>query len=158
MCVHVNLPWLQCGGHRPSCWSCSLSTMCFEGCGHQTQVIRLSSKHLYLLIHLTCPKNIFKHLTFFILFYICGCFAYTNVPMHYTHAWNAQTLEEGCLAFLNWHYRQLWATLWVLGIEPESPGRTASALNHCTISPAPCSKDILANRMRKVREGGKRTL
>jgi len=37
----------------------------------------------------------------------------------------------------NWSYRQLWATMQVLGIEPGSSGRPASALNHWAISPTP---------------------
>ena len=40
-------------------------------------------------------------------------------------------------------YRQLWATMWLLGIEPGSPGRAASALNYDqAISPVPI-KQIL---------------
>ena len=35
-----------------------------------------------------------------------------------------------------WNWRQLWAAMWVLGIEPRSSGRTASALNHWADSPA----------------------
>jgi hypothetical protein len=34
------------------------------------------------------------------------------------------------------HYRWLWATMWLLGIELPTSGRAASALNHWTISPA----------------------
>jgi hypothetical protein len=30
----------------------------------------------------------------------------------------------------------LWATMWLLGIELRTPGRTVSVLNHWTISPA----------------------
>jgi len=35
------------------------------------------------------------------------------------------------------HYRWLWAIIWLLGIELRSSGRSASALNHQAISPAP---------------------
>ena len=34
------------------------------------------------------------------------------------------------------HCRWLWATMWLLGIEPRSIGRAVSALNHWAISPA----------------------
>ena len=30
----------------------------------------------------------------------------------------------------SWSYRQLWAAMWVLGTEPRSSARTASAINH----------------------------
>lgn len=36
-----------------------------------------------------------------------------------------------------WSYRQSWTTIWVLGIEPRSFGRAASALKSWAISPAP---------------------
>jgi hypothetical protein len=35
------------------------------------------------------------------------------------------------------HYRWLWATMWLLGIELRASGRAASALNCWAISPAP---------------------
>jgi hypothetical protein len=34
------------------------------------------------------------------------------------------------------HYRWLWATRWLLGIELRTSGRAVDALNHCAISPA----------------------
>ena len=34
----------------------------------------------------------------------------------------------GCRISWNWSYRQLWAAMWLLGIEPRSFGREASAL------------------------------
>ena len=43
------------------------------------------------------------------------------------------TPEEG----FRYHYRWLWATIWLLGIEFRTPGRTVSALNCWAISPAP---------------------
>ena len=36
-----------------------------------------------------------------------------------------------------WSCRQLRATMWVLGIEPGSSARAASAVNHWSISPDP---------------------
>ena len=38
------------------------------------------------------------------------------------------------------HYRWLWATMQVLGIELRTSGRAASAINHWAISPAPPTK------------------
>lgn len=40
------------------------------------------------------------------------------------------------LVFLETSYK-LWTNLWILGIEPRSPGRTPNALNHWTTSSAP---------------------
>lgn len=34
----------------------------------------------------------------------------------------------------NWSYRQLWATVWLLGTEPRSSSRAANALNRWTVS------------------------
>ena len=42
------------------------------------------------------------------------------------------TLEE-CIGF---HYRWLWTTMWLLGIELTTSGRAVSALNHWAISAA----------------------
>jgi hypothetical protein len=41
--------------------------------------------------------------------------------------------EEGIRS----HYRWLWATMWLLGIELRTSGRAVGALNHWAISPAP---------------------
>jgi hypothetical protein len=41
--------------------------------------------------------------------------------------------EEGIRS----HYRWLWATMWCLGIELRTSGKTVSALNGWAISPAP---------------------
>lgn len=35
-------------------------------------------------------------------------------------------------------YRELPASMWVLGTEPESSGRKISAFYCCAVSPAPC--------------------
>ena len=44
-----------------------------------------------------------------------------------------------CQVPWNWIFRQLWAAMWVLGIESGSSGRAVSALNRWAISPAPWS-------------------
>ena len=42
----------------------------------------------------------------------------------------------------NWSYRQLWAVMWMLGIEPRSFRRAVSALNLWAISPVPTSHSL----------------
>lgn len=54
-------------------------------------------------------------------------FMYVN-----TLSLSSDTPEEGTVS----HYRWLWATMWLLGIELRSSGRAASALNCWDISPA----------------------
>ena len=44
---------------------------------------------------------------------------------------------HGCEVPWNLSYRQLWAAMWVLGVEPWSSGIAGSALNLQVISPAP---------------------
>ena len=39
-------------------------------------------------------------------------------------------------------YRQLWAAMWMLRVEPRSSGRAATALNHWAISPALQSRNF----------------
>lgn len=39
-----------------------------------------------------------------------------------------------CQVPWNWSCRQFWAAIWVMGIEPGSSGRAASALNHWATS------------------------
>lgn len=39
-----------------------------------------------------------------------------------------------CLIIWDWDSRQLWATLWILGIELRSSGRSTSALKHWSVS------------------------
>jgi len=46
---------------------------------------------------------------------------------------SSDTPEEGIRS----HYRWLWATMWLLGIELRTSGRAVGALNHWAISPAP---------------------
>jgi hypothetical protein len=45
---------------------------------------------------------------------------------------SSDTPEEGVRS----HYRWLWATMWLLGIELRTSGRAVSVLNHWAISPA----------------------
>jgi hypothetical protein len=46
---------------------------------------------------------------------------------------SSDTLEEGIRS----HYRWLWATMWLLGIELRTSGKAVSALNCGAISLAP---------------------
>ena len=52
----------------------------------------------------------------------------------------AWTSVWGCWVLWYWSYRQVWAAMWVLGMEPGFSGRAVNALNHWTISPAPKAK------------------
>ena len=58
----------------------------------------------------------------------------------YTHACRAQGGQKKVANLLG----QEWAALWVLGIEPRSSRRAASALNHWAISPAFCLSWLIA--------------
>ena len=64
----------------------------------------------------------FNFLNYLLLFYVYWCFACMYICV------------EG-IRF--WSDRELWAAVWMLGIEPRSSGRSASALNYWAISPAP---------------------
>jgi hypothetical protein len=46
---------------------------------------------------------------------------------------SSNTPEEGIRS----HYRWLWATMWLLGIELRTSARAVSVLNRWVISPAP---------------------
>jgi hypothetical protein len=50
-----------------------------------------------------------------------------------TLSFPSDTPEEG----IGSHYRWLWATMWLLGIELRTSGRAVSALNHWANSPVP---------------------
>jgi hypothetical protein len=58
---------------------------------------------------------------------------YLFVYLLYTSALFSCTPEEG----IRFHYRWLWATMWLLGVELRTSRRAASALNLCAISPTP---------------------
>ena len=45
---------------------------------------------------------------------------------------SSDTPKEGVRS----HYKWLWATMWLLGIELKTSGRAVNALNHWAISPA----------------------
>ena len=59
-------------------------------------------------------------LKIYLLLYISTLYLFSDIP------------EEGIRS----HYRWLWATMWLLGIELRTSGRAVSALNHWAISPA----------------------
>ena len=52
--------------------------------------------------------------------------------IYYVHSMYAWRPKEGTRS----HYRWLWATMWLLGIERRTSGRTVSALKCWAISPA----------------------
>lgn len=72
--------------------------------------------------------------------YNCGCwFSSTfrflfEVVCHWLaalHSWCPQSSDS---LELEWNYRCLWATMWVLEMKPGSCARAATAINHWTIS------------------------
>jgi hypothetical protein len=74
------------------------------------------------------------HLFFVFIFFINKSFLFLKICFIYitTLELSSDTSEEGIRS----HYRLLWATMWLLGIEHRSFGRAVSALNHWAISPA----------------------
>jgi hypothetical protein len=56
------------------------------------------------------------------------------------------TPEEGIRS----HYRWLWATMWLLGIEFRTSGRTVSTLNQWAISPGPTYHNLYVCRVGKL--------
>jgi hypothetical protein len=52
------------------------------------------------------------------------------------YEYTPDTPQEGIRS----HYRWLWATMWLLGIELMTSGRAVSALNRWAFSPAPSVK------------------
>jgi hypothetical protein len=63
--------------------------------------------------------NLFKDL--FIYFYLFNVYKYNGIVFRNTRS----------------HYRWLWATMWLLGIELRTSGRAAGALNRWATSPVP---------------------
>jgi hypothetical protein len=55
---------------------------------------------------------------------------------------SSDTLEEG----IRFHYRWLWTTMWLLGIELRISGRSVGALNRWAVSPAPSMCFLIAPR------------
>ena len=76
-------------------------------------------------------RTITNTLWFLILFYVYGCFAcmYVRLCLVHGEAWRGHQVPW------NWSYRQLWAAMWVLGIEPRPFRRATNTLNCWTISP-----------------------
>lgn len=67
----------------------------------------------------------------------------TCMPVHHMSMWCLWRPEEA----IGSHGTRVTVdrpSLWVLGIEPKSSGRVASALNHGAVSPAPksCSEEL----------------
>lgn len=71
---------------------------------------------------LPCSKDLFKF-----LFSVRECLLACIYVCH-MHTWCLES-GRGCPSLRNWSPRQLWAALWVLGIEPCLSARTVSALN-----------------------------
>lgn len=61
----------------------------------------------------------------------------TCMTVYHVHAQFKQRPEEGSGPSGNGVKTLLWASMWLLGIEPKSSGRTVSAFKCCAITPAP---------------------
>lgn len=95
-----------------------------------------------------CFGGVFLHWILLLFKKMYGCFACMYVCLY---------IQCMCLLALrghrrvsdsqDWSYRQLWVTLWVLGIELRSFGRAALALNCWTISPANTSLTLLKSEI-----------
>ena len=80
----------------------------------------------YLSLYL---NHLQKKLFYACLCMLCACLVPTEARRGHRLPWN-------------WSYRWLWATVWVLRIEPIS-GRVASVLNCWAISPVPYPQTLL---------------
>ena len=83
-----------------------------------------SNSGLYTCIASTLPSEPSLQSLEMILGCLFAClFVYILYALVFClHVWRSQISWKGS-------YRQLWVDLWILGIEPRSSGRTASALN-----------------------------
>lgn len=59
------------------------------------------------------------------------------VPVHHIHVVPKEARRGHQIHACNWTCRCLWASMWVLGIDPKFSGRAASVLNYWG-SPVPC--------------------
>ena len=66
--------------------------------------------------------------------WFCFCFLDVFILCIWVHCSCLQTHQKRAS---DPHYRWLWATMWLLGIELRTSGRATGALNHWAISPAP---------------------
>lgn len=69
--------------------------------------------------------------------YVCGGLSVCNVCV-FACAHACVCSQRGLCSSVT-KLGQLWATVWVLGTEPRSTTRAASAANHWTVSSASCS-------------------
>ena len=60
------------------------------------------------------------------LYFMCMSVLPACMPVYNVCAWCPERPDEA----QNWSYKWLWGIIWVLGMEPWSFGRAASALNH----------------------------
>jgi hypothetical protein len=83
---------------------------------------------------LTCCKHsLVIHMFDLFLFYVYGCFP---ACMFVQHVHVVSTHGRGYQILWSCHYRQPWAAVWVLGVEPRTSARATHALSNWAISPA----------------------
>jgi hypothetical protein len=105
----------------------------------QTQGFRLGGTHCVMSLlsvpwWMLCSCITFYRPNFFsFLFYFLKIYLF--ISCMWVHCCYLQTHQKRAL---DPHYRWLWATMWLLGIELRTSGRAVSVLNHWAISPAHC--------------------
>lgn len=96
-----------------------------------TELSWLHSKNFFLLSHLLAPNG---YPFYFFSFYANECFTYMHThPLYVPTAYRVQKEQQ---IPWNWDCRQLWTTMWMQRIKPESSGRKGSQcswiLSHLT--------------------------
>ena len=96
------------------------------------------TKTLYLqLLFLCCHSSISFSLATYMCIFLVIMWAFLIIHFYFMFIGVLLACLWGYQKPWNWSYTQLWAVVWVLGIEPGSSGRTASALNLWATSVSP---------------------
>ena len=86
-----------------------------------THTTILKNPHNLTILFFSFQKN------YFIFIFIEMFILLSWLFIYHIHALSAETKRGHCMPW-NWNYRQLWASMRMLGIEPRFSGRAASAL------------------------------
>ena len=81
------------------------------------------------------PKYLRQNFKDLFVLDVHGCFP-ACMSVHHKHAGLSEVKGQHWIP-RNWSYRWLWATMFILGIEPRSFGRSVSDLTHLTFSLVP---------------------
>ena len=140
VCLCVWIPTLYVWTYTMVCkwrWWITFGSQFFPSVTRDwTQAARLTQQVLLLAGPSLCPRDFFVILILFLRIWVfclhicmhtvcvCVCLVLTEARKGYQISWN-------------WSYRQVWAAIWVLGIEPKSSRKAGSALNIWDLSPVP---------------------